>query len=454
MKRAAALLLLAGCAGAAPPSIYREGDRSAPHVLAPRPELAGFGAAVGRQPLPWSAASLTGDFEELLFVAEWGEERGSLLRFEGSVRVALAGPELSAYRPDLADLVARLRAGAPELDLSVAGGERGEITLRSAPAAEMDRVAPDALCFFLPFEGTWEEFRAAEAEGETFWDGLDRLRAVTIFLPEFAAPHEIRACIEEEVTQALGPSNDILRLEDSIFNDDNVQGKATAFDLLMLRALYDPTLRAGMTREAARTAARRVFDGLATGGETRARSRADRTYADLAARADAAPRPAEQALWAGRAIEAAEGFGPADHRLPAAVLEAGHIAFFDRREAEAAALLRRAEALLLARLGPEALRLADLRGDLGAILMRLGRPGEALEALDAAIPVLAAHADEWRLAHAIRWRALALAETGRREAAAAAAAQAVAWAARVYGAGSRAERAWAEDFGALGLTES
>ncbi len=453
MTRAAALLLLlAGCAAAPEATIYRERDRTTPHALAPRPHYPSYGASVGRQPIPWSAESLAGDFEELLFVAEWGEETDHLLRFEGPVRVALAGPELRAYRPYLEDLVARISAAAPGLDLAVAPGERGEITLRPAPPEEMDKVAPEALCFFIPFDGTWSEFRAAEARGETFWDGLDQYRAITVFLPRYAAPHEIRSCIEEEVTQALGPANDILRLEDSIFNDDNAQGKATAFDLLMLRVLYDPSLHSGMSRAEAKAAALRVLSGAGTGRARRAPSRADRVYADLTARADSAPRPAEQALWVGRAIEMAADFGPVDHRLPAAVLEAGHIAYFDRREGDAAALLRRAEALLLQRLGPDALRLAGVRGDLGAILLRLGDPAGALAALDAAVPVLAANADDWRLAHALRWRALALAETGRAAEAKAEAARAVEWAAWVYGADSRAARAWASDFAEIGLS--
>ena len=41
----------------------------------------------------------------------------------------------------------------------------------------------------------------------------------------------MRDCLNEEITQALGPANDLYRLPDSIWNDDNFHGMATPFDM-------------------------------------------------------------------------------------------------------------------------------------------------------------------------------------------------------------------------------
>ena len=70
----------------------------------------------------------------------------------------------------------------------------------------------------------------------------------------------MRDCLAEEITQALGPANDLYRLPDSIWNDDNFHGMATPFDMLILRALYQPELQSGMTRPEVAAALPGVLD--------------------------------------------------------------------------------------------------------------------------------------------------------------------------------------------------
>jgi hypothetical protein len=43
--------------------------------------------------------------------------------------------------------------------------------------------------------------------------------------------------------------NDLYRLPDSVFNDDNLHAVLTGFDMVMLRATYAPELQSGMTRD-------------------------------------------------------------------------------------------------------------------------------------------------------------------------------------------------------------
>jgi len=54
--------------------------------------------------------------------------------------------------------------------------------------------------------------------------------------------------LHEELAQALGPLNDLYRLPDSVFNDDNIHTVLTGFDMLILRTYYAQELRNGMTR--------------------------------------------------------------------------------------------------------------------------------------------------------------------------------------------------------------
>jgi len=59
-------------------------------------------------------------------------------------------------------------------------------------------------------------------------------------------------CIHEEMAQALGLANDSPTARPSIFNDDEEFALLTHQDELMLKMLYDPRLKVGMTPQAAR----------------------------------------------------------------------------------------------------------------------------------------------------------------------------------------------------------
>lgn len=61
-----------------------------------------------------------------------------------------------------------------------------------------------------------------------------------------------KACVHEELAQALGLPNDSPRARPSIFNDDNEFAFLTSHDEKLLRMLYDPRLKQGMTAEEAR----------------------------------------------------------------------------------------------------------------------------------------------------------------------------------------------------------
>ena len=445
---AAGLALLSACSGA-PPS------PSGPVAPAPRPEAAGYGSAVGRQPIPWTRETLARDFIELTFDTEWGARAARLLRWEGPVRIALAGPTLAPYRDDAAALAGTLDAATgPGLSVRMAADEEGEITLRTAPRREMAETAPAALCFFAPFRGDWPAYRRARRAGGARWSDVERFEAMTVFIPEDATPHEIRTCIQEETTQALGVGNDLSRLEDSMFNDDGAHLRPTAFDLLMLRLLYDPALGPRMERDAARAAALVALsrpDMPRFGGARRFPAPSDRVYDDLHARVFAARSAAERRDLSRRLIEAVETGGPYDHRAAEAYAVAALVAHEDGDHAAALRDMERAETALRRRLAPDDVRIAAARVTLAALLKREGRARAALARLDAALPVLVANARDRQIAQAHRWRAAALAQTGEEAEARAAARQALAWGAYVYGAEAETVSEWRAAFAEIGL---
>ena len=85
------------------------------------------------------------------------------------------------------------------------------------------------------------------------------VRAVAVIPSE--QPDLLRlSCIHEELAQALGLPNDSNAARPSIFNDDEEFALLTAQDEMMLRILYNPALRPGMTEAEVRP----VVQGLAS----------------------------------------------------------------------------------------------------------------------------------------------------------------------------------------------
>ncbi|MDR0810233.1 MAG: DUF2927 domain-containing protein [Gemmobacter sp.] len=74
------------------------------------------------------------------------------------------------------------------------------------------------------------------------------------------------SCIHEEIAQGLGLANDSPLARPSIFNDDEEFALLTRQDELMLKILYNPALRPGMTAFEARPTVRTLAARLMGGG--------------------------------------------------------------------------------------------------------------------------------------------------------------------------------------------
>ena len=75
-----------------------------------------------------------------------------------------------------------------------------------------------------------------------------------------------RLCFHEEISQSLGLFNDDPSVRPSIFNDDDEFALLTRHDEYLLRILYDPRLRSGMTAEEAMPVVERIVDEIRPGG--------------------------------------------------------------------------------------------------------------------------------------------------------------------------------------------
>lgn len=81
-----------------------------------------------------------------------------------------------------------------------------------------------------------------------FWDEASKALAFVVVLIREGLPERLaESCIEEEMAQALGLVYDHPENRPSIFNDDQEFALLTRHDELLLKILYDPRLKPGMT---------------------------------------------------------------------------------------------------------------------------------------------------------------------------------------------------------------
>ena len=226
------------------------------------PEVAGRALGVG-QTLPpmkvFSAprtnpparanADIARDFLDLSFRLESGRTLPVMSRFEGPIGVRITGSRVPAsLESDLRRLLARLRDEAG-IDIALTQDPSADVTVEVISRRQLQRTVPHAACFVVPRVSSWAEYRAKRRTAVVDWTTLQTRDRVAVFIPAGTAPQEMRDCLHEEIAQGIGPLNDLYRLDDSVFNDDNFHTVLTGFDMLVLKAYYDPALRSGMRRD-------------------------------------------------------------------------------------------------------------------------------------------------------------------------------------------------------------
>lgn len=243
-----AALTFSGCSVPMSPNTPQEEVATRRVALPPAlPPMKAFGSTHITRPTRANSV-IAGDFLDLSFQLESGRPLPVLTRFEGPVTLRVTGDAPSYMMADLSRLLARLRIEAGINIHQVMAGEAASITLEVIPKRQLQRLVPHAACFVAPNVSGWQEYKAARGTAKLDWAKLRSRTRMAVFLPGDVSPQELRDCLHEEVAQALGPVNDLYRLHDSVFNDDNFQTVLTGFDMLILRAYYAPELASGMSR--------------------------------------------------------------------------------------------------------------------------------------------------------------------------------------------------------------
>ena len=386
----------------------------------PGPQAAGLPAmkafSVPRPNAPRQAnADIARDFLDLAFKLESGRDLPVLTRFEGPIAVRVTGQPPVSLASDLNRLVHRLRTEAG-IDIALSGDMAAPgITIEAVSRAEIRAQLPMAACFVVPNVRSLDEYRSARRTPRVSWSRLTQRTQLAIFLPNDASPQEVRDCLHEELAQAIGPLNDLYRLPDSVFNDDNVHTVLTGYDMLILRTYYDPALRNGMRKS---DVARLLPDILARtnpagqGAPIHRLSRTPRVWIDAVQTAlGPGSNPGQRLRAAQEALQVASAMGWTDHRRAFSHYAMGRIT---QTTNPGQAQEHFAQAELFYRRSPDtALHRAYVASQLAAFAISQGDAEQALRLIDPGQDIAARHENAALLSTLMLLRAEALDLMGR-----------------------------------------
>jgi len=217
----------------------------------------------GRAEDALSNAQVTANLMEIVFGSEFvGEDSASVRKWTAPVRLAIYARDPTRYR-GLVEPVLRQLHVLTGLDIRLVEGSAPDqnayiliLGREQFYAYAQSHLSPGKN----PRTNTYLDCFGLFAAGR---DGV--INELTAVIPEFASEATKRACVVEEVTQALGLPNDSFTVKPSIFNDDDEYQDLTWQDELFLRVLYDARVRPGMSRAEFEPLARQIVDELRPG---------------------------------------------------------------------------------------------------------------------------------------------------------------------------------------------
>ncbi len=453
LPRLLAFMLLSACAtspasdSGSGPGVTKSG--SALDNLDLRGPLLQFPTTPG-QPSRRPNDQLAQDFLDLEFHLESGQSLPVLTRFSGPITLSMTGAVPSTARSDLLALTARLQTEVGLTLQLLPDNQPATLTLAFQPRSVLHRMEPTAACFVVPNVSSLSEYRAKRGSADLDWAQMRVRTRATLFLPSDTSPQEVRDCLHEETAQALGPVNDLYRLPDSVFNDDNFQSVLTGFDMLMLRLHYSPAFTSGMGEAEVAQILPGVLAAMNPNGNAPGPwSSADtpRDWLDAVARAvnPQTARPARMVA-AQQALATAQQMGWQDNRLGFAYFILGRLQA--PHNPAAAELSYRAAAQVYRTLPDNGVHLVHALMQLSAIALAQGQLDQAIKLADQAMPLASASQNAALLATLSLIKSEALDRQGHN--AAAAALRLDSLPAARYGFGTQAEvRARAAEIAAI-----
>ena len=196
--------------------------------------------------------------------ANW--QPNGLMRWEGPLNYRLVGSAVTDEdRTEVRQLM-RLVARLTGLEVTEADRDLNFLILITTPperefyAEQLGQLNPALEATF----DFWRRTSSVICVANNLFSGSDSNRIVAGLVAIGSETTGLlrKACLHEEIVQALGLANDHPEVRPSIFNDDSEFALLTEHDEHLLRILYDRRLRPGMTADEAIPLVRRIVAGM------------------------------------------------------------------------------------------------------------------------------------------------------------------------------------------------
>jgi tetratricopeptide (TPR) repeat protein len=311
-----------------------------------------------------------------------------LTRFEGPGSIAITPSAPAHVVRELDRLIARLRTEAGVNIRRISEGN-ANIYVETIPKKQLQSMIPTAACFVVPNVSGWADYRRNRFKNTVDWTQLESREKITVFMPNDIAPQESRDCLHEEIAQALGPVNDLYRLPDSVYNDDNFNIALTSYDMLILKAYYSPEIRNGMSKSQVASILPGLLARLNPVGQALPAAHLQQTSKDWVRAIETTLGPnassAKRRSAAFRAVRIAKTKGYNDHRLGFAYFARAQISM--RNDPRLAASdFGQAYSIFRTLFGPSDIHTAQAAVQMASLAISSGKYDDALGYLNDSIP--------------------------------------------------------------------
>jgi hypothetical protein len=195
-------------------------------------------------------AEIIDGFFRIVFGAEFhvSGQVDRIRKYEGPIRVYADSRAKPDRRKQVSDVVEDIRSKVRNLDIAMADSRKdANVTVTLV----RDRDIEKTIRQFYGREQAAKIVKSLEPQCLSGFrkDGLYRIQHSDVIIVVDAGEFVFRDCVYEELLQALGPINDDDELPWTMFNDEVQMGFFDIYDQYLLNILYDPRIRAGMTKE-------------------------------------------------------------------------------------------------------------------------------------------------------------------------------------------------------------